>query len=95
MFKAVTITGSAIGAIASIVIALSMDAVYKDSLGGSWRGAIAKDLHTFLGVNSPETSLLVLALFIFTLIVLGAFGSVVGLMFSFFVYKFLDMLQRK
>ncbi|MDA8168589.1 MAG: hypothetical protein M0Z59_02690 [Nitrospiraceae bacterium] len=93
--KGFLIAGAAAGAVLGVGIALSMDFLYAGAMGGSWRQSIVRDLNTFLSIHVGENSLLVLVIFLLILGVLGMFGAVLGLIFSFFVYKFFDMLVSK
>lgn len=88
------LSGSILGALLGIGIALSMDSLYAGTLEGSWRDAIVKDLHTFFSMNAGKSSPIVIIIFILILLVLGAFGAFMGLIFSFFMYKFFDFLKR-
>lgn len=88
------LSGSILGALMGIGIALSMDSLYAGALPGSWRDAIVKDLHTFFAMEASKNSPLVIIIFILILLILGAFGAFMGLIFSFFLYKFFDFLKR-
>ena len=93
--KRLLMAGAAAGAAMTVVITLLMDVLYADALGGTWRQAIAKDLHTFFSIAVPEGSLLVTAIFLVILLLLGSFGALMGLIFAFFVYSFLEFLLKK
>jgi hypothetical protein len=72
-----------------------MDTIYADSLQGTWRDAIAKDLNTFLSLGVSSGSIIVNIVFIFVLGLLAAFGALLGFIFSFFLYKFFGFLSSK
>ena len=93
--KAFLLAGSALGALLGIGIAISMDSLYAGALEGSWRDAIVKDLHTFFSLNVMKNSPVVIAVFALILLILGVFGAVMGLIFSFFIYKFFEFLRAK
>jgi len=93
--KAFLLAGSALGALMGIGIALSMDSLYAGALEGSWRDAIVKDLHTFFSLEVTKDHPLVIAVFALILLILGVFGAVMGLIFSFFLFKFFDFLRTK
>lgn len=86
--------GAIVGALLSIAISLLMDPLYSDALGGTWRDAIVGDLHNFLSLNVEKDSLLVTAVLALVLAVLGVFGAFMGMIFTFFVYKFFTFLVR-
>jgi hypothetical protein len=72
-----------------------MDTLFADALQGTWQDAIAKDLNTFLALGLSSKSFLVTIIFIFVLGLLTAFGSFLGFIFSFFLYKFFSFLSSK
>ncbi|MBI5100886.1 MAG: hypothetical protein HZB33_03470 [Nitrospirae bacterium] len=86
--------GAVVGGIISLAIALLMDTMYADTLQGTWRDAIAKDLNTFLSLGLSSGSVIVYLFFFFILGLLTAFGSLMGFIFSFFLYKFFGMLSK-
>ncbi|GAB4390836.1 MAG: hypothetical protein Kow0025_25560 [Thermodesulfovibrionales bacterium] len=86
--------GAIAGAFLSIAISLLMDPLYSDALGGTWRDAIVNDLRNFLSLEVRRDSLLVTAILALVLSILGLFGAFMGLIFTFFVYKFFSFLIR-
>jgi|Deesub1362A_J573_1020465.scaffolds.fasta_scaffold00183_53 hypothetical protein len=92
--KRIIYLGAAIGAVLSITISLLLDVLYADALQGTWRDAIVHDLDTFLSLSVGRDSFLVTTVFIIILSVLGLFGAFMGMIFSFFVYKFFSFLLR-
>jgi len=87
--------GAIVGGIVSLTISILMDTLFADALQGTWRDAIAKDLNTFLSLGLSSKSFLVTMIFIFVLALLTAFGSFLGFIFSFFLYKFFSFLSSK
>jgi hypothetical protein len=87
--------GAIIGGILSLAITLLMDTFYADALNGTWRDAIAKDLNTFLSLGVSSSSFVVYIMFGFVLAIMTAFGSFMGFIFSFFLYKFFAFLTGK
>ena len=87
--------GAIIGGIMSLSISLMMDMVFADSLQGTWRDAIAKDLNTMFSLGVSSGSIVVTLVFIFILALLSAFGAFMGYIFSFFLYKFFGLLGRQ
>jgi hypothetical protein len=87
--------GAVIGGIVSLTISILMDTIFADALQGTWRDAIAQDLNTFLSLGLSPRSIPVTIIFIFVLGLLAAFGSFLGFIFSFFLYKFFSFLSSK
>jgi hypothetical protein len=90
--KRFLLCGAVSGGILSLVISLMMDSLFADSLQGTWRDAIAKDLNTFLSLGVTSGSFIVYTVFIFVLGILSAFGAFLGFIFSFFLYKLFELL---
>lgn len=86
--------GMILGACLSVGVSLLLDPLYSNSLGGTWRDAIVRDLQTFLSLSVSEDSILVTVIFLFILAILGLFGAFMGLIFTFFVYKFFSVILR-
>ena len=86
--------GAIVGGIMSLTISLLMDSLFADSMQGTWRDAIAKDLNSFLSLGVSSGSLVVTAIFLVILAILSAFGAFMGFIFSFFLYKFFGFLSR-
>ena len=87
--------GAIIGGIMSLSVSLMMDMLFADSLQGTWRDAIAKDLNTMFSLGVSSGSIVVTLVFIFILALLSAFGAFMGYIFSFFLYKFFGLLSRQ
>lgn len=93
--KKYLLAGALIGGIMSLSVSLLMDTLYADALQGTWRDAIAKDLHTFFSVDLSPKSFVVNVLFLAVLGLLSAFGALLGYIFSFFLYKFFGFLSSR
>ncbi len=93
--KKYLLAGAILGGIISLSIALLLDVIYADAFQGTWRDAIAKDLNTFFSLEVSSRGILVNILFVFVLGILAAFGSLMGFIFSFFLYKFFSYLTSK
>ena len=91
--KKILLAGAIVGGVISVAVSLLMDTIYADSLQGTWRDAIAKDLNTFLSLGVSSGSIIVNIVFIFVLGLLAAFGALLGFIFSFFLYKFFSFLS--
>jgi hypothetical protein len=87
--------GAIVGGIMSLSISLMMDMLFADSLQGTWRDAIAKDVNTIFSLGVSSKSFLVTLIFMVVLAILSAFGAFMGYIFSFFLYKFFGLLNRR
>jgi hypothetical protein len=87
--------GAIVGGIISLSISLLMDILLADSLQGTWRDAIAKDLNSLFSLGVTSRSMSVALVFVFILAILSAFGAFLGYIFSFFLYKFFELLSRQ
>ena len=87
--------GAIVGGIISLTLSLLMDTLYADSMQGTWRDAIAKDLNSFFSLGVSPGSIMVTFLFLVILAILSAFGALMGFIFSFFLYKFFGLLTRQ
>ncbi len=90
--KRFLLCGAVSGGILSLAISLMMDSIFADSLQGTWRDAIAKDLNTFFSLGVSSASFIVYTVFFFVLGILAAFGALLGFIFSFFLYKLFELL---
>jgi hypothetical protein len=79
----------------SVSITLLMDNIYNESMQGTWRDAIAKDLNSLMSLGVSSTSIMVNLAFLVILAILAAFGAFMGFVFSFFLYKFFELLVKK
>ncbi len=93
--KKILLAGAIAGGVVSLAVSLLMDSIYADSLQGTWRDAIAKDLNTFFSLGVTSASILVNILFVFVLGLLTSFGAFMGFIFSFFLYRFFSFLGSK
>lgn len=93
--KKFLLIGAVTGGILSLIITLLMDVMFADSLQGTWRDAIAKDLNSLLSLRVSPQHVLVYIVFLFVLAILTSFGAFMGFIFSFFLYKFFDFLSSK
>jgi hypothetical protein len=93
--KVVLLVGAVGGAVMSIAITLLMDVLYAESLGGTWRDAIAKDLQSLFSVSYSPDGFIVTAFFIVIIVILAGFGALLGAMFSTFVYRLIALLTRE
>jgi pheromone shutdown protein TraB len=93
--KKILLFGAIIGGLVSLAITILMDTLFAGAAQGTWRDAIAKDLNTLLSLGLSSSSFIVNMVFALVLALMTAFGSFMGFIFSFFVYKFLQLLTNK
>jgi hypothetical protein len=91
--KRYLLVGAIIGGLMSVAISLLMDTLFADSLNGTWRDAIVSDLNNFFKVQVATSSPLVFIVLGVILLVLGGFGAFMGIIFTFFIYKFFSFLK--
>lgn len=84
--------GSGVGAILSVAVALLMDSVYADTLKGTWRDAIAKDIGKLFHSTFSPDSFIVYVFFLLILLALAAIGGFFGAAGSVFIYRFLKFM---
>lgn len=88
--------GGAIGGgLMSVAITLLMDSMHSESMQGTWRDAIAKDLNSLMSLGVSSTSIIVNLAFVVIIVILAAFGAFMGFLFSFFLYKFFELLGKE
>ena len=93
--KKFLLVGAITGGFMSLTISLLMDSIYADTLNGTWRDAIAKDLNTLLPSRYVIGKRHCQHRLPFVLAILAAFGAFMGIIFSFFLYKFFGFLTSK
>lgn len=93
--RKILLAGAIAGGVVSLAVSLLMDNMYADSLQGTWRDAIAKDLNTFFSLGVSSGSIVVNLVFIAVLGLLSSFGAFMGFIFSFFLYRFFVFLGSK
>lgn len=86
--------GAVSGGLLSLAVSLMMDFMYADTMQGTWREAIAKDLNSFFSLGVKSDSIITFLIFFLVLGVLTAFGAFMGFIFSFFLYRFFGYLGR-
>lgn len=87
------LAGALTGAAMGIALAIFMDTLYADSLGGTWLDAIKHDLDMVFSADFNRQGMAVKAVFGLVLSVLALFGAAMGYVFSFIIYKFFGLLR--
>lgn len=87
------IAGGIFGGVLSVLISIMMDFMVSESLEGTWRDAIVHDLDKFFSVNITPDSFIAYVLFILVLLLLAVIGAGIGAVFSYIIFKFLELLS--
>lgn len=82
------------GGLFGIIIALSMDLVLGETLGGGWRKAVANDLNKLFNSNLSENNIIVLIGVVISIGIIGLFGSIIGGIFSVMIARIFLVLSR-
>jgi len=87
--------GAVLGGISGIVVALSMDLLLGQSIGGGWSGAVAHDLNQMLKINLSDHHFIVIIGVIVVISFIGLFGSFVGGVFFVMAARLFKMLTKE
>ncbi|MCL4491271.1 MAG: hypothetical protein M1510_05105 [Nitrospirae bacterium] len=83
------------GGILGIAVALSMDILLGKSLGGGWSEAVAHDLNSLFKTSLSQTNIIVIAGVAVVVGIIGAFGAIVGGIFSVMIARLFAMLTKE
>ena len=86
--------GAAIGGLLGVIVALSMDLLLGQSIGGGWSNAVAHDLNQLLKLNLSEHHFIVIIGVIVVIGFIGLFGSFVGGVFFVMAARLFKMLTK-
>ncbi len=92
--KKIFYLGLILGFIVGIIVAISMDFLFSDALGGSWSDAVRHDLSLILQTEVSKDSLLVILGVIFVVSIVGVFGAIAGGIVAFFLSRFFQLLRK-
>jgi hypothetical protein len=87
--------GTALGGILGVTVALSMDMLLGESIGGGWRAAVAHDLNQLFSSNLSNNHVLVIAGVIIVVGLIGLFGSFVGGVFFVMAARLFKILTKE
>ena len=90
--KPFLIAGAIFGGAISLVISVMMDFMFSDTLQGTWRDAIVKDMDKYFSMTISPDSALAYILFIVTLILMAVIGAAMGAACAYVIHKFLSLL---
>lgn len=87
--------GVIFGGILGVAVALSMDLLLGKSLGGGWSEAVAHDLNRIFNTNFSPGNFIVIIGVIIVVGVIGAFGSLIGGIFSVMIARLFQVLTKE
>jgi hypothetical protein len=87
--------GAVIGGISGVIVALSMDMLLGESIGGGWSNAVAHDLNQLFKSNLPNNHVIVIAGVIIVVGLIGLFGSFVGGVFFVMAARLFKILSKE
>lgn len=88
------IIGAALGALASLGIALSIDVLFSETLRGTWRDAAAKDVTRMFGPACGQNWFAVTLVLTFVMGFLAAFGALMGVIAGVIMNRFFRFLTK-
>jgi hypothetical protein len=87
--------GVIFGGILGVTVALSMDLMFGQNLGGGWSEAVAHDLNRMFKANLSPSSFIVIIGVIIVIGIIGAFGSFIGGIFSVIIARLFQVLTKE
>ena len=87
--------GAVLGGILGVIVALSMDMLLGESIGGGWSSAVAHDLNQLFKSNLSNNHVIVIVGVIIVVGLIGLFGSFVGGVFFVMVSRLFKMLTKE
>jgi hypothetical protein len=87
--------GAVLGGILGVTVALSMDMLLGESIGGGWRTAVAHDLNQMFSSNLSNNHVVVIAGVIIVVGLIGLFGSFVGGVFFVMAARLFKILTKE
>jgi len=87
--------GAVVGGILGVIVALSMDMLLGESIGGGWSNAVAHDLNQLFNSDLSNNHVIVIAGVIVVVGLIGLFGSFVGGVFFVMASRLFKMLTKE
>lgn len=87
--------GTVLGGLFGIIIALSMDLILGNTLGGGWSDAVAKDLNRLFNANFSNTSIIVIIGVIISIGIIGVIGAFIGGIFGIMIARIFLALTKE
>ena len=86
--------GAIFGGVLGIVVALSMDILLGQSIGGGWSEAVAHDLNYLFKTNLSNHHFIVILGVLVVISFIGLFGSFIGGVFFVMAARIFRMLAK-
>jgi hypothetical protein len=87
--------GAVLGGILGVIVALSMDMLLGESIGGGWSNAVAHDLNQLFKSDLSNNHVIVIAGVIVVVGLIGLFGSFAGGVFFVMASRLFKMLTKE
>lgn len=94
-FKRAVIIGAALGAAASLAIALSLDILFSETFQGTWRDAAAKDVTKMFGPACGQNWFAVTLVLGVVMGFLAAFGAILGAIAGVIMNRFFKFILKQ
>jgi membrane protein YqaA with SNARE-associated domain len=92
--KKAVLIGAALGGLATLGIALSMDLFFADTLQGTWRDAAAKDVTKMFGPACGRNVFAVMSVLVLVMSFLAAFGALLGAAAGLVMNRFFKIVLK-
>jgi hypothetical protein len=92
--KKAVLIGAALGGLATLGIALSMDLFFADTLQGTWRDAAAKDVTKMFGPACGQNVFAVMFVLVLVMAFLAAFGALLGAAAGLVMNRFFKIVLK-
>lgn len=86
--------GAVIGGLLGLAIAVGMDLILGDALGGTWSDAVAHDLGALLGRALDKSSAVVILGVVMVIGFIGLFGAFIGGLFGVIMARLFSFLTK-
>ena len=87
--------GLILGGLLGVGVALSMDLLLGQSLGGGWADAVAKDLNRLFNADFQRNSFIVIIGVIFAIGIIGIIGAFLGGIASVMIARLFQVLTKE
>lgn len=87
--------GVTAGGLLGIVVALGMDVLLGNRLGGGWADAVANDLNSLFKTNFPSNHFIVFVGVAFAISIIAAIGALMGGIFTSVIAFFFRMMTKE
>lgn len=87
--------GIIVGGILGVTVALGMDVLMGNRLGGGWAEAVAGDINRLFNAGLPSNHYMVFAGVVFAISIIVALGALMGGVFSLTAAYFFKILTKE